>query len=130
MIQDCEICGKKSKLFLVKVEKSQLYVCCDCKKYGTELKPPISKQEMLKRLQKVHKPTYEIPEPEYELMENYQQIIKNKREEKNLSFKELGKLINVRESILAKIESGKIKSDKDAIKKLEKYFHIKLMIKK
>lgn len=118
----CELCGKDSKLLSVLIEGVKFNVCGSCSSHGKilqdanikkgELKKPIIRNEVLDVV-----------------VDNYSDIIKNFREKKSMTQKELALKLNEKESMIAKIEQGTLKPSLDLAKKLERFLGVKLVTK-
>ena len=121
---DCEICGRSDDtLTLVSLRGTQMFVCFNCKKYGMDVpKKVIPAVPKTKTTPTVDKEEGE----EYELVNNYTRLIQMARNQKDLSQKDLGMKINESESLVSKIEAGKIKPTEKIIRKLERFFSIKI----
>ena len=119
----CDMCGKDSVLFKTMIEGSLLNVCENCSKYGKIIekveKEPV-KSKIIKR---------KIDEPNDFIVDGYFKIIKESREKKNLTQKELAMKINEKESVIEKIEQGKMEPDILFAKKLGNFLNIKLIEK-
>jgi len=115
---DCEICGCSSDLVLVSLRGTQVSTCQNCKKYGVEVPKIVTAIPKIKKVQSGDE------EEEYDLVDNYTKIIQKARG--NLSHKDLAMKINETESLVAKIESGKIKPTEKIIKKLQRTLNIKI----
>ena len=119
---DCEICGRNGNLNLVSLRGTQMNVCSKCNKYGVEVPKEIIQDYKPKIIRKVSSDE----EDSFEYNENYSKAIQKARQQKNLNRKQLAQQINESESLLAKIEAGKIKPTEKVIKKLEKFLKIKI----
>ena len=119
----CDMCGKDSGLFKTMIEGSLLNVCENCSKYGKIIekveKEPV-KSKIIKR---------KMDEPNDFIVDGYFKIIKEAREKKNLTQKELAMKINEKESVIEKIEQGKMEPDILFAKKLGNFLNIKLIEK-
>ena len=117
---DCEICGKASReLFIVSIEGTKLRVCVDCSGYGT----------FISRVEEEHyddKPIVVEERPEIDLIDNYATLIRESRQNANLTQEELAKKINENLNVLKKVEKGDLLPTERLSKKLEKTFRIKL----
>ncbi len=129
----CEICGKNtSKTFYISLDGAVLSVCEDCSKYGTiveeskllEVKTK-RRAESAKNIVKAKLDT--TAERIFELKPDYFKIIKNERERRKLTQDELAKLIKEKPSVISKIETGRLEPDENLIRKLEKFFNIRLI---
>ena len=125
----CEICGIQiidhgQRVF---VEGNLLTVCKTCSKRG---KPSNNQQNIQKRVsarpQKFVVPNKITFDDHAILVSNFSEIIRKSRMKQNLTHEQLGILIKERTSLLRKIESGSLKPDEELIKKLERFFRIKL----
>jgi putative transcription factor len=63
-----------------------------------------------------------------ELVEDYAEVIRQAREILGLSVEDLGKKINEKESVLRKIETGKMAPNELLVSKLERTLKIKLLV--
>jgi putative transcription factor len=117
----CSVCGSKTEeLFLVEIEGSILEVCERCSSSGRVVK-------------KVEKPVQQSisKEPESEIVReivpNYAEIIRRVHQQTGLKSEDFAKKINERESILKKMESGKMQPSFKVAEKLERMFSIRLI---
>ncbi len=127
----CEICGEyilEGKR--VKVEGSVVIACSNCAGCGTvigdakyEKKVPVFNTPA-----KPMKEEFTVETGE-ELVENYAQIIKNKREKMGLKHKDFARLINEPESVIQRIESGKLEPSPSIAKKFQSKLNVKLLKK-
>lgn len=131
------MCGKEvSKLVPIFIEKSMLSVCSICAKFGKNVdKPGIAPTpiEITQRLQ-MRSQRQEIKDIFSEestdaMAENYSTIIKNARDKKGWSQEELGKKVNEKKSVIAKIEAGGMEPSIDLARRLEKVLGVKLIEK-
>jgi putative transcription factor len=119
---DCDMCGKKDIVAKqVKVEGTTMTVCATCAQFGTELTTP--KQNNFSR------PTYTRSNPDENLavVDDYSKRIKHARESKKMTQAELAKKISEKESLLHNVESGHTKPNFKLARKLQKFFHIRLL---
>ncbi len=141
----CEVCGRKihETPNRVVIEGAKLMVCNECAKHGktTWEEPPKPKPGMApvpaphqlgvpvqgpiqikKRVVQAKVDTSE------EIVANYAESIRQAREKLGLSHEDLGKKINEKESLLRKIETGKMTPNDQLISKLEHTLKIKLLV--
>jgi len=123
------MCGLNAEmLYVISLEGSDLKVCKGCSSYGKikTIIEPVVKEKKKKKLEKER-----FEKPEIELIQmvvsNYSVLVKNARERKGLKQKEIAKLINEKESVIHKIESGNLKPSIKLAEKLERFFRIKLI---
>ncbi len=136
----CELCGREvPKLKMVNIEGSVLKVCFNCAKFGQESVPkPVDTTETeiddaihrgLEIRTKRMKSRDIFTEFSEELVEDYHQRIQRARNDKGWTQEELGRKLNERKSIIAKLETKSIKPDNKLIRKLEKTLDIVLLEK-
>jgi putative transcription factor len=139
----CEVCGRKIREApsRVIIEGAKLTVCTECSKHGKttweEPKPsstpirqavtsygtPTAGPIQIKK--KTIAPKVDTSE---ELVENYAEVIREARERLGLSHEDLGKKINEKESLLRKIETGKMAPNDQLISRLEHTLKIRLLV--
>ena len=119
----CEICGKKTnKLYKVLIEGTEMLVCEECKKYGEVISEVTEKKPVKKVVKKQQKPVKEEV-----VVDNYAEIIRSIREKLNLTQADFAKKLGERESLMRKIEDGKLVPTIDLAKKIEKEFGVHLV---
>jgi len=116
---ECEICGRRATKKAI-IDGASVNVCDECVKYG-KLVPDIP----------TPKPKFiqpkDIPESSKYIDPNYLQIIKKAREKMNLKIEELAKKINEKESVISKLETGRLSPTFELAKKLEDFLGIELI---
>ena len=116
----CEMCGREERLIKADVEGVELKVCRGCSKYG-----------VVKRVNKVNFGNNKSGSfkrgfsnknkgnrPEYRIVSNYSSLIRSAREDKGMSQEDFAKLLNERESVIAKWENGTLRPRLDIARKL------------
>ncbi|MBT5342331.1 TIGR00270 family protein [Candidatus Woesearchaeota archaeon] len=119
----CEMCGKESQLVLAEVEGGELNVCPGCLKYGTRKKnvnSGMNKSIPGKKFAKIER-------TEFKVVNNYSSLIRSARESKDMKQEDFAKLLNEKESILTKWESGSLKPRLDVARRLERVLGIRLV---
>lgn len=120
MIGECEMTGKRNvELFAVKIEGTIMNVCKECLKYGERVNRPVSF--------KTSKRSFSRQEDNRTIVEDYALKIKQAREQKNLKQSQLANTLNIKESLLHKIESNHLRPSISLAIKLSKYLGIKLL---
>ena len=114
---ECELCGSKDANKKTKIDNAVMTVCEECVKFGEEIKPP--------EVKIIKKQIPKLEESEDILKSNFNEIIRKSREKMNLKQEELAKKINEKPSTIKRIEEG-WEPTPNLIKKLEKFFNIKL----
>lgn len=115
----CELCGKESSLNKAQVEDVTLRVCNNCLVFGKILEEKKIQQYKIAKVYLI----------EDDVVENCGNLIKNAREKKGITQKELADNIKERESLISKIEKNEFKPNISTAKKFEKFFSIKLIYK-
>ncbi len=133
----CEMCGAEvPKLRKMTIESSNLDVCQNCAKFGKDNtvtkggEDSITTTTIDKRLQRREKrlKTKDVFEAsKKELALDYPNRIGKARASMGLSQGELGKKINEKKSVVAKLETGNMVPDDKLVKKLERALDISLM---
>jgi len=126
----CEICGKefRGRGIDIIIDGAQLTVCPNCAKFGTrveirkEERKPYPKKKKGKMPVKSEKETFTI-------IPAYSEIIKNARENRKISQKDLASKINEKESVIHRLETGGMSPSYTLAKKLEKALEIKIIDK-
>ena len=114
---DCEICGNKATT-KANVDGIVLDVCPNCVSLGE----PVSLS--------IKKPKKRLNEPEelfLSIRVDFSKVIKESREKMNLKIEELASKIKEKESVMSRVESGKLKPTIKLARKLERFFDINLI---
>jgi putative transcription factor len=133
----CEVCGRKihSSPITAVIEGARLTVCVECSKHGKI----VTQDEYTPKLKPLGKPSAHIPimaqkkkteikvEITQEIIEDYTTKIRQAREKLGLTHEQLGKKINEKTSVIAKLETGKISPNNILATKLEHALKIKLL---
>lgn len=135
---NCEICGSeiKGEPYKTKIDNSVMATCKECSRYGkvqSKPQPPKSKPSKRRNNYPQQRPnrnkvySRRTKEEEYEIVEDYAKIIRQKREIKGLTQKQVGEQLYERESVLNKIENGKMVPDIKLARKIEKLLNITII---
>lgn len=135
----CEVCGRKIRTDPTRalIEGAILTVCFECSKHGKKISDEEvnRKSNLLKKpstpfvIKSVRKRKIEAKvELTQELVSDYASQIRKAREKLNLSHEDLGKKINVKASVLSKLETGKMEPTNKLVSKLEHSLKLKLLI--
>ena len=95
--------------------------CGTCSKFGVQ----IARREQKK--QATSKYPHAREEKTIECVENYGEAIRNARQKSGLTQEELGKLINEKMSVIARLETKKMVPTVELARKLEKALDIQLL---
>jgi len=139
----CEMCGEtiRGAPKLVRVEGAELQVCMKCGKFGTEVQ-----QVRRTDLRMPHKGPVPRPAPvpsagavqarhkrdmfdymEGDVVDDYAVRIRQAREAKGLSQKDLAMQLKEKEHLIRKIENSELIPEEDVRRKLEKALGIRLI---
>ncbi len=134
----CEVCGSKihTNPTHAIIEGAKLTVCIECSKHGKI----ITQEEFEKTTQKPKLPTHtpiftQRKKPAearvqitQEIIEDFHTKIRQAREKLGLTHEALAKKLNEKESLLRKLETGKMTPNNLLVTKLEHALKIKLLI--
>ncbi len=136
----CEVCGHKIRTEPVTaiIEGAMLTVCVECSKHGKI----VTQDEYTLKTKLTSRPTtssVHVPivvqkkKPEVkvqitqEIVEDFSTKIRQAREKLGLTHEDLGKRINEKSSVIAKLETGKMEPNNILATKLEHALKIKLL---
>ena len=111
----CDLCGERTAKFKMNVEFSELNVCENCR---TKNARPLPLQSKFQRNKK--------DKQEEELIPNVGKLVHRVRKEREFGRGELAHKLGIKESVLTRIEAGKLEPDESLRKKLEKELRVKL----
>jgi putative transcription factor len=119
----CQLCGKDSDdLQKTKIEGAVMKVCDSCSDMGETVEQPNKKSKKTKK-----KKTYR-PKDTQVLANDYGNRVKEAREDRKLSIKELADTLNEKASLIKKIEREDLKPEKSLAKKLSKELDVTLYV--
>jgi len=129
---NCDLCGKPGQLFKVELEGSRIVACESCAKYGKvihEIKQELPKSTKAAKAkeQEMVRSAPKAPETIQIIVKEYASKIKNAREKRGIKQEDFAKLVNIKDSLLLHLESGKMEPNMELAKKLEKVLGIKLI---
>lgn len=128
MTDSCEVCGREGARFITFIEGAKLLTCSSCAKSGKILHSlEIPGEEKTVPLHAQLSPRNFTEEET--AVEGYGNLLIRAREKKGLKREEVAKAINEMESHLEHIEKEKIAPPIKVLKKLERFFGIKLIEK-
>ncbi len=145
---ECEMCGTYGELKPIRVDGAELLVCRKCQRYGKPVTPPPSKTKPTSiaspKPMTPKKPTLRpmptrrparrspsrrrLPDENLIIDPEFPAIITQARMKRGWTRQDLARRINERESVLARIETGKLVPSDDVVRKLEHELKIKLLI--
>jgi putative transcription factor len=106
----CEMCGNETNLTKAEIEGVELSVCSNCAKHG-KVKRTAPRRDF-KKIQR--------EEVVFNVVDNFATLIKQCRDSRGMSQEEFSKIINEKQSLLAKWEHGDLKPRVDIARKLGK----------
>lgn len=126
----CDLCGRETELVQAEIEGTEMSVCRACAQYGTIKSPQIPKKAPAIRKSFHKKPTHE---PALEVIEtiipDYPKKIRQAREKLGLNQEDFAKKLNIKESLIHKMETGSFEPNLNLAKKLGKKLKINLIQK-
>ncbi len=129
----CDVCGRKisGKPQFRYFEGARLMVCDICARFAEKQPPAPQPSSTYKPKKTKPRPQKKVRKKSYanlELRDDYAQVIREAREKKGWTQKELSNQLIERLSMIRRIESGKMQPDEVVIQKLEKTLGITLMV--
>jgi putative transcription factor len=124
----CEVCGREiERLISAEIEGVSMKVCSGCAKFGTSKpastpKPSFGKPKTFSR-----GPSHRPKQRELEALDDFASIIRNARERKGMKREDLGRAINEKESVIARLESGAMVPDTKLARKIERALGVKIL---
>ncbi len=123
---ECEMCGNNDKLKKTRIEGAVLKVCSDCQDTGKVLRSSSSGRSDSKRKQRKKKGKKKPRAQKKQLDPDFDEKVKEAREDKGWSMEKLADLMNEKESVVKRVESGDLKPDKKLAGKMKKHLGVKL----
>ncbi len=110
----CNICGKKiTSGYKVSLEGSEVLACNNCSKHGKRIRKVYESQKELKKERKEessmnkNQNTKKKTKEELGFKENFDKLIKQEREKRDMKQQEFAKMLGIKSSLLHQLESGK-----------------------
>jgi putative transcription factor len=122
---ECEVCGRPVRsLIQVNIEGSVVRTCSSCSRLGTRL-PKIKPRRRVhpQAMSKRRKESVLEPRP------GYGDMLRERREELGLTQEELGKRLQEKTSVVARLEAERMTPSEALAKKIERHLGIKVMEK-
>ncbi len=116
----CDLCGISGNLVKAKIEGTILNVCTKCGSFGEVLQSKIPIRAAPHILEKKR--------DLFMIAADYAGIIRTAREQMGLKQDELAARLHEKASIIQKLETGEMAPSILLAKKLEDFFHVKLII--
>ncbi|MDY6778553.1 MAG: multiprotein bridging factor aMBF1 [Candidatus Nanohaloarchaea archaeon] len=127
----CEMCGQDAELKETKVEGATLKLCEDCQETGevveTEDNTSSRRSSGSGSSRGSSKSSRSKPrQQQEELVRDYNTKVREAREEEGWGTEELADKLNEKESVVHRIESGKLKPDKRLAQKIKNQLEVEL----
>ena len=115
----CEVCGGPVRTpFTVQVDGAVLRVCQNCSRVGRPVQVqarPVHVEPVVRRIVTTPTPPPRAArrdiEPEFDIDPDYAITVRHAREKMGLTQEALGRMINVKPSVIHHVETGKMKPD-------------------
>ncbi len=117
----CEMCGKTASLVTVDVERVGLSVCRNCATHGTV------KQQLPSRQHHPFTPFTPREEPALRVISGYAQLLRSARAKKEMDQKQFSRLLQEKESLVAKWEAGNAVPPLDAARRIGNILNLTLV---
>lgn len=126
MVLTCEVCGSPIRTLpsRVEIDGAVLQVCPDCAKRGT----PIMAQPVVHKAATPYAVSLGEVAPDLEVDPEYDSIVRHAREKLGLTQEALGMMINVKPSVISRVESRKMKPDLVLARTLMHYLKVNLLV--
>lgn len=126
MAHTCEVCGNpiRGPPSSVEIDGAVLQVCQSCSKLGR----PISVTPRFQRVTTPHLAVGRSIEPEFDIDPEYPLVVRQAREKLGLTQEALGRMINVKPSVISHVETGKMKPDLVLTRTLMHYLKVSLLV--
>jgi len=122
----CEICGKPGAKTRILTEGVEMLACEECARFGKAVEEKNGAQAANARPKRIFSEKTE----EFEqliLVDDFGKIIKKAREQRQMTFEELSRMLGEKESLLRSFESSHLQPTMQTAKLLEKKLGIKII---
>ena len=126
MVLSCEVCGSpiRTAPATVEIDGAILRVCQSCAKRGR----PVSAAPHVQHGGAPHHIGGREFEPEFDIDPDFTLIVRHAREKLGLTQEALGRMINVKPSVISHIETGKMKPDMVLARTLMHQLKVNLLV--
>ena len=122
---DCEVCGEEQARYVAVIEGARLQVCPDCARSGKIVAELSIPTPVLKK-QAAQPGRTPMQTTETEVVSDYGRRIREARERRRLTRKQLAELVFEKESYLERVEAEKVLPSEALARRLEKALGIAL----
>jgi putative transcription factor len=124
----CEVCGRSiDRPVKSEIEGVMMKVCSRCARFGTVRKDYPPKPAFGKPRGAPRSTGFKKKEKVLECVDDYSDLIRTAREKKEMKREDLGKIMNEKASVIARLESGGMVPDIKLARKIEKALGIKIL---
>jgi putative transcription factor len=124
----CEVCGREiERPIEAEIEGATMKVCTGCVKFGSAKESRAPKPAFRKPKRTPRGRAFRPKEKELECVDDYDELIRTAREKRGMKREDLGRIINEKESVIARLESGAMVPDTKLARKVEKALGIKIL---
>ncbi len=113
----CEMCGEADTLKKTNVEDATLKLCEGCRDVGEVVEQPTSSGGARERRRTPSA-------PEEDVLPGYSEAVKDAREARGMSIAELADALKEKDSVVKRVESGRLTPDRDLARKFEQELDI------
>lgn len=130
MALTCEVCGSplRGPPNSIEIDGAVLQVCQNCSKLGKPIIIAPRGRTMPPHLGPPHAAAPRSVEPEMEVDPDYAGLVRNGREKLGLTQEALGRMLNVKPSVISHIETGKMKPDLGLARSLMHLLKVNLLV--
>lgn len=122
----CEICGKAGARMRIEMDGVEMLACEQCARLGNPIEEKKNRQQNNPHPKRIFLEKAEALE-QLVLVDDFGKIIKRAREQKQLTFEALSRLLGEKESVLRNIESGHLQPTMETAMLLEKKLGIRII---
>ena len=115
---DCGLCGRPDANAIAIVEGVQMNVCERCERHGKVVSRVYEEDD---------RPRQRAPQKEIETVDDYADLIKDARNKRGMTIKQLAAAVTEKESYMDRIEKGETIPTEPTAKKIERFLNIKLL---
>ena len=124
----CEVCGRGTERPAeAEIEGVIMKVCSGCARFGSVKKSRPPKPAFGRPKRTARGPPFKTKEKELECVDDYNDLIRTAREKKGMKREDLGRTMNEKASVIARLESGTMVPDVKLARKIEKALGIKIL---
>lgn len=126
MALTCEVCGSQIRgpPLAVEIDGAILRVCQTCSKRGR----PVDIAPRAQRTAAPRRAFGRNTEPEFDIDPDYALIVRHAREKLGLTQEALGRMTNLKPSVIGHVETGKMKPDMILARTLMHYLKVNLLV--